>query len=692
MNITKAQIRYNRIARMLLIGLLCLLFCIDNVNAQQANNTTALRVDVRQWVKKQFAKGQVPPFSFVYGDRKSTDFIKNWQFKAEKIISTDPSIEKTVYTYTDKKSGLSVRCNVSCFDEFQAVEWTLHFSNLATADTTAVISKVAAADYTLSYRHQGETILHHSRGSDAKRNDFEPLMSPVKEGAPVYITPPGGRSSEGNAFPFFNIVTPDQSGVIAAVGWTGKWYADISQKNVRAVQLKAGMENVSLYLLPGETIRSPKICLMFWQGQDRMVGHNQFRKLILTHYTRRINDEVPQLPLASFIDREGPIPCNEHVCATESHSIAEIKRLEQFKILPEVFWLDAGWYPCGGSWPNVGNWVPNKDNFPNGLRPVTDAARAVGSKFLLWFEPERVSKDKPYITIDKDHPDWFTALPDNPYLLLNLGRKEALEWITAHISSMIQAQGIDYYRQDFNIDPGPYWKLIDAPGRTGMAEIRHIEGLYAFWDSLLARFPNLIIDNCASGGRRLDLETTSRSFPFWRTDYQYGEPIGSQCHTYGLNFYLPLTGTGSFELSTYHFRSAMSSHLVTDWDVENKKYKLSDMQKLVQEFKNLRPYYYFSDYYPLTDTTVLLNDNAWLAYQLNRPDKADGLVMAFRRPQSAEKNIEVRLKGLESKATYVLTNQDTGEKMTSNGDALAKGITLSLDTAPASLCLVYKKQ
>src|SRR5690606_30416581 len=148
--------------------------------------------------------------------------------------------------------------------------------------------------------------------------------------------------------------------IMVAIGWTGKWYADVQQINNRAVVLKAGMENFSLFLLPKEEIRSPKVCLLFWKGEDRMVGHNEFRRLILAHYTRKIDGNIPVLPLARFLDREGPQPCNEHVCSTENHSIAEIKRHQQFNILPEVFWLDAGWYPCGGSWPNVGNWTPNE--------------------------------------------------------------------------------------------------------------------------------------------------------------------------------------------------------------------------------------------------------------------------------------------------------------------------------------------
>lgn len=81
---------------------------------------------------------------------------------------------------------------------------------------------------------------------------------------------------------------------------------------------------------------------------------------------------------------------------------------------------------------------------------------------------------------------------------------------------------------------------IAAQGEGVMAGIGW-SGLYAFWDALLARHPGLIIDNCASGGRRIDLETVSRSIPLWRTDYRYFEPNGYQCHTYGLSFSIPFS-------------------------------------------------------------------------------------------------------------------------------------------------------
>ena len=94
-----------------------------------------------------------------------------------------------------------------------------------------------------------------------------------------------------------------------------------------------------------------------------------------------------------------------------------------------------------------------------------------------------------------------------------MGIPEARRFLTDFISQQIGEFGIDCYRQDFNFAPLEFWRNADAPDRQGMTEIRWVEGFYAFWDELLQRHPNLIIDVCASGGKHLDLETLSRTFP-----------------------------------------------------------------------------------------------------------------------------------------------------------------------------------
>jgi len=386
-----------------------------NAFGQSKQSIPKNNIAVHQWIDKHFAKGKVPPFSFEYGGRKSDSFITNWQYRAEKIKSSEPNQEETVYSYSDKQSGLTVRCTVTRFNDFPAVEWVLKFSN-ASGKNTPVIEKTAVIDHSFVAEGKGSFVLHHAKGSNAERSDFQPVDEKLEIGKSIYMTPSGGRSSDNTAFPFFNIGTPGKQGIMVAVGWTGKWYANVLQSSEKSVSLKSGMEKMQLSLLPFEAIRTPKICLLFWNGEDRMIGHNQFRQFILAHHSRKINGRFAEYPLSGSFDYGDPAPCGEYNCLTEEYAVALVKRYQQFRIVPELFWLDAGWYTgCGWDkekgewWQNVGNLTIDKERFPNGLKPVSDAVHKAGAKFMVWFEPERV---RPGTQIDREHPEWLIKLPE----------------------------------------------------------------------------------------------------------------------------------------------------------------------------------------------------------------------------------------------------------------------------------------
>ncbi len=662
----------------------------SQASSQTGKTKFAGNIDSNEWIKEHFAKGKLPPFSFVYAGKKANTFIKQWEYSSQKQVCNDPNVDKYIFSYKDLESGLVVKCFVTGYKDFSAVEWILKFSNTST-QSTPVLEEAEVISHRFTSNEKGKFILHHANGSNAERSDFMPLDEPLEIGENIKMNPQGGRSSNSTAFPFFNIESPGQQGVMVAVGWSGNWYADVQQTDYNTVSLKAGMEGMKLTLYPEEEIRTPRVCLLFWKDEDRMAGHNQFRQFILAYHTRKINDKPAELPLSAFLARGGPSPCNEHICSTETYAIAMAYRHQQFNIVPEVLWIDAGWYTgCeeDRTWyTHVGNWTIDEARFPNGLRPVSDAIHAVGAKFILWFEPERVYEGS---KIFKEHPEWLLKLPESKNFLFNLGNKDARLWLTDYISDFFVKEGVDYYRQDFNMNPMGYWKANDKPDREGISEIRHIEGLYAFWDSLLVRFPNLIIDNCASGGRRIDLETVSRSSPLWRTDYQYGESNGYQCHTYGLNFYLPLHGTCNKVNSPYGFRSSMSSAMALMWDINSSDISILQMQKCILDFKRLRPYYY-GDYYPLTSTENITLDNVWLAYQLNRSQKGDGIIMAFRWQDCLEESIQVKMRGLDPNANYELLDDDSGTKVAKTGSELMTGFELSIQEKLGSLLISYKQ-
>ena len=286
--------------------------------------------------------------------------------------------------------------------------------------------------------------------------------------------------------------------------------------------------------------------------------------------------------------------------------------------------MDAGWYPCDGQWPKTGTWEVDTKRFPGGLRPISDHARAKGVKTIVWFEPERVHSGT---WLTENHPQWILGGKNGG--LLNLGNPEARQWLTEHVDRLITEQGIDLYRQDFNMDPLSFWQKNDAEDRQGITENHHVTGYLAYWDELRRRHPDMLIDSCASGGRRNDLETMRRAVPLLRSDYII-EPVGNQCHTYGLSFWLPFqgTGTGSREISPYLLRSTLVPSFHGLFDVRRKDLDYDLIRRVLSQWKQYAPYY-FGDYYPLTPYS--LDQTAWMAWQFDGRRKA----RAWCRPSAA---------------------------------------------------------
>ena len=622
-----------------------------------------------------FGAGVLPAFSFTYGGKRSEQFIKEYNL-GQKSRRIDNVRTEHIYTYEDPKTRLQVRCECISFKDFPAVEWVVKFKNNGEEDTP-ILEDVHALDIVSKKKGKGDFVLHRAHGSSATKMDFAPIDELINH--VTYLAPVGGRSSNTTIFPFFNIEATGEGGIIVGIGWSGQWAATLAKDDSSSLRVRAGMELTHLKLHPGEEIRTPRILLLFWQGGDYIEAHNMLRRFILKHHTLMRGGKPATVPLACMDRRHGGEESNK---ATEQSQIEFGTRYAKCGV--EYLWIDAGWFE--GLWPSgVGNWFVRQDGFPNGLRPVSDAVKKVGMGLVIWFEPERVHHGT---WLDKEHPDWILRLPGSPNGLLDLGNPEALHWLIEHISGMIQKEGINVYRQDFNIDPLSYWRAADSADRQGMTEIRHIEGLYAFWDELLARNQGLIIDNCASGGRRIDLETISRSVALWRTDYQYGEPNGQQSHTYGVNFYLPTTSTGCLYPNTYSFRSAMNAGLCLcpayDWSDAD----LEQVCHLIEEFKRVRHLFY-GDFYPLTPHSV--TDDTWIAYQFNIEDLHQGMILAFRRPKCPVPKAILKLRGLSPDARYEVHFEDTGVKEIFTGKNLARGIDVTIESTPGSALITYRQ-
>jgi alpha-galactosidase len=419
--------------------------------------------------------------------------------------------------------------------------------------------------------------------------------------------------------------------------------------------------------------------VQFYKG-DWLRAQNVWRRWMLAHNLPRPGGQLPPAQLAACSSHQ----FGEMINADTKSQIFFVDRYLEEQLKLDYWWMDAGWYWNKSGWPNTGTWEVDTKRFPGGLRVISDHARGRGVKTIVWFEPERVT---PGTWLYDQHPEWLLG-SDGGQKLLNLGNPAAREWLTDHVDGLIKEQGIDLYRQDFNMDPLPYWRAADTPDRQGITEIRHVEGYQAYWDELRRRHPDMLIDSCASGGRRNDLETLRRAVPLLRSDYII-EPVGNQGHTYALSFWMPYYGTGSGAIDAYMIRSVLCPHFTACFDMRKKDLNYEEARRLLGQWKTIAPCF-FGDYYPLTPYTLAAD--AWIAWQFDRPEHGDGFVQAFRRSESIYRLADLKLRGLDSEKRYAITDLDSNRAVVVTGQAaMESGVPVEIITAPGSALLSYRE-
>ncbi len=658
-----------------------------------------------------------PPFSFIYDGKLSAELLPGWKMEV-KTADTAGAAQRQDITYRDSATGLVARVTATVFQDFPAVEWVMHFRNDGGADTP-ILEDIQPLDAPLR-SPEGDPFIHYARGATCSMNDFMPMTRTLGPRGRLQLEPGGGRSSS-QFLPFFNLEAKDK-GVVVGIGWSGEWSAAFHHpEGSDLFRVRAGMAHTHLKLHPGEDIRTPRILTLFWQGERRR-GNNLLRQFILAHHRPAPGGKPLVAPITNH--NWGGTPAADH--------LENIRQIIAHDLPVEYYWIDAEWFGKGPWWKNPGNWEVKKELYPQGFKPLSDLLHSSGRKLLLWFEPERVCEGTPWyaehsawlLDVPKEKRvyrgfdgkgDWDVPMTDPRWVpnessrnqiqendrLFNLAIPEARRFLTDFISARIEEFGLDCFRNDANIAPLEFWRAADAPDRQGITEIRWIEGFYAFWDDLRRRHPNLIVDDCASGGRRIDLETIGRSTALSRTDFVFNM-LANQCHSYGLLEWVPLNTTSAGNLSTrneYPIRSSMTSGLsfglfysgdVPQAEVDAAHFPFTEVRRSVEQYRTIQKYFY-GDYYPLTEYTQA--NDAWMAYQLDLAEEAEGLVVVLKRPESRYTAASFRLQGLGSAARYEVTNLDTGESRAFSGQELMEeGLEARLLKRPDSTLLLYRRK
>ena len=653
----------------------------------------------------EFKEGQ-PLFSFNYGGTPFSELEK--------------TINKNEYLLSD---GLKITTVIEEYKELDAFYIVNYFENTSDSDSK-IISQLNDCDIDFKFEKDSPIRAGYSipdnivkiftvEGSNVAHDEFNTKKNYILTGGEKksYI-PRGGRSSQGLA-PFFDM-NQGEKGIIAAIGWTGQWKA-VFERSEDCINIKTGLETAEFKLYPHEKIRtSSALFLGYENGQN--AGHNKFRRLIKEHYSIIGTADKPKIPPLSSMTWGG---------ISTDKMLNRINHIADSNLGFEYYWIDAGWYgkyegECPneftGNWSShTGDWTVNKNYHPNGFKDVAGLLKEKNLKLLLWFEPERVLPETPTA---KEHPEWFLKKEGNINWLLRLWDEEAFNDILNTLSQMISELGIFCLRQDFNIDPLEFWLENDSPERKGITEIKYITGLYRLWDTLNERFPQLIIDNCASGGRRIDIETLKRAIPLWRSDYQCiwdSDPETVQSHNTGISWWLPYSGTGGGTVigDTYRFRSGYTAAFsVGFWMYDDWEFKEGEgidwVKRQIAEYKSVREYL-SCDYYDLIGSSVDerswggnpghnpairtagADDTSWAAWQYAKGD--EGIIMAFRRVNSPFPVVRLDPRGIDEEKSYKFKDADSGEVFTMSGQTLIKdGFTITISEKRDSRLYYYNSE
>ncbi len=177
----------------------------------------------------------------------------------------------------------------------------------------------------------------------------------------------------------------------------------------------------------------------------------------------------------------------------------------------KYFCIDCGWYDDGPWWDGVGEWLPAKGRFPNGIRELLDYIRSKGMIPGLWLELEVMGIKCPMA--GKVSKDWFFQRYGEPIIdesryQLDYRNPEVRDYATAVVRRLVEDYGVGYIKMDYNIDPGVGTDLNADSAGEGLFE--HKRAYLAWLDAILKRYPDLVFENCSSGGMRMEYSMLSR--------------------------------------------------------------------------------------------------------------------------------------------------------------------------------------
>ncbi|MCI5044698.1 MAG: alpha-galactosidase [Aquisalinus sp.] len=319
--------------------------------------------------------------------------------------------------------------------------------------------------------------------------------------------------------------TTHQNGKVLAahLGWSGNHQLIIEQNNHDESQLQVGewLAPGEVSLKEGETFHTPSTYIAV--SHNGLNGIRQrFHKFVRSGKTTAVHRPIHLNTWEGvYFD-------------VDEQSVIELTQ-QAAELGVERFILDDGWFiGRADDTSSLGDWKPDPQRFPDGLKPIIESVHNVGMTFGLWVEPEMVN---PESELFKRYPEWviqasgFANTTGRNQLVLDLTKEEVQKYILKTISTLLSRNKIDYLKWDYNR------ALYPGSNDEGPLYREQALALYDILEALKKQYPEVSIESCSSGGGRIDfgiLKYTDRVWPSDNTDAI--ERVRIQCN---LGLFLP---------------------------------------------------------------------------------------------------------------------------------------------------------
>lgn len=468
-------------------------------------------------------------------------------------------------------------------------------------------------------------------------SEYAVTRQAVKRGKYVLETRDGYCNSQ--VAPYFAVDrgATENSGEVwfGILEWCGNHKITVDHTAYETTAITAGINNYDfeMRLNGGEEFTTPTFKFGYtsngFGGASRIVHDYQRNYILPKEYSESV------LPVLYNAWAAFELDINEEKLI----SLADYAK----RIGAELFVVDDGWY--GNSTTidcDLGDWVVNKTKFPNGLKPLVDKVNKLGMKFGIWIEPEMVAKTSDMF---KKHPDWIFGYEKYPQYenwhgryVLNLAKQEVADYVFEMIDKLLTEYNIGYLKWDSN-------RYMCQVGGDGNADFESSEAWYLYFKNMCGIFerinkkhPDIIIENCASGGFRANMSLAKYCSRINRSDNQ--DPRDALMLHYGFSHIMnPKLAGGGGHISRvpngingrcaplrYRAHMGMLGSLAVGYDLRNaSEDEINQIAFYVEQFKTIREIVQLGDFY----TIHAPKNGDYCVYQYVSKDKSKSVLFVF---------------------------------------------------------------